>query len=196
MDLRGCRCRTRARRSPRSSPAGASRACAPAMKPAPSSYASAPPKMNPRASAPRIRSGSRGRAQSASWRIDLREVLRVGDQRHEVLEEDPFLREVRDVADLVAEIERHDVRSDDRRGGRAGTGAARAPARRAASASRSSSASLRRSGLRERRPGATSCSTSAACRPAAVRNVRRCRASMPKRASRAHAAATSASLSP
>ena len=42
---------------------------------------------------------------------------------------------------------------------------------------------------------ATSCSTSVACLPAAVRKVRRWRASMPKRERRTHAAAISASLS-
>ena len=76
-----------------------------AMNPAPSSYASAPPKMNPRASAPRTRSGSRGRAHSASCRIVSAKYAAVRDQRHEVLEEDPLLREVGDVADAVAEIE-------------------------------------------------------------------------------------------
>ena len=137
-----------------------------AMKPAPSSYASAEPKMNPRASAPKTSAGSRGRAQSASWRIVSAKYVGVGDERHEVLEDDPFRRKVRNVADPVAEIERHPVRSTVPRSSRTTSRCESSCATRER-ASRSSRASLRRCGFRARRPGATSCSTSAAWRPAA-----------------------------
>ena len=55
--------------------------------------------MKPRASAPRITSGLRGRAHSASWSIVSWNAAGSADQRHQVLEDDPRLREVRDVAD-------------------------------------------------------------------------------------------------
>ena len=131
--------------------------------------------MNPRASAPRMSSGSRGRAHSASWRIVSAKYSGSAIERHQVLEDDPLRREVRDVADPIAQVERSsDVRSTVARSSRTRRRCESSCATRE-SASRSSSASLRRSGLRDRRPGATSCSTSAACRPAPVRNVRRWR---------------------
>ncbi len=59
----------------------------------------------------------------------LREVLRVGDQRHEVLEDDPLAREVRDVADAVAEVELVMPCAPRSRAGRGRAGGGRAPAR-------------------------------------------------------------------
>ena len=63
--------------------------------------------MNPRASAPRMRSGV-ARPRPVREQPDrLGEVLGIGDERHEVLEDDPLGREVRDVADPVAQVECH-----------------------------------------------------------------------------------------
>ena len=67
--------------------------------------------MKPRASAPKISAGFAGPRPVGELVDGLGEVLRVGDQRHEVLEDDPLAREVRDVADAVAEVDAHDVRS-------------------------------------------------------------------------------------
>ena len=55
--------------------------------------------MNPRASTPATRSTGRlAAARAAKVRIDGAERGAVGDQRHDVLEHDARLREVRDVA--------------------------------------------------------------------------------------------------
>ena len=75
---------------------------------------------------------------------------------------------------LSREIESHETRSETLRRSRRNRSCESSCAT-PASASRSSNAALRRSGLRDRSPGATSCSTRAACRPAAVRIVRRWR---------------------
>ena len=50
-------------------------------------------------------SGSSGRASCSSRSIVLAEIGRVGDQRHQILEDDPWLGEVRHVADAIAQIQ-------------------------------------------------------------------------------------------
>ena len=61
--------------------------------------------MNPRASAPKTSVGLARSRPVGELADRLGEVLRIGDERHQVLEDDPFGREVRNVADPVAEIE-------------------------------------------------------------------------------------------
>src|SRR5262245_58674962 len=119
----------------------------------------------------------------------LRERLRVGEQGHDVLEDDPGLGKVRNVPDLGLEIDAH-----------CPTRCRRARQKRswlsscASSASpwRSSRAPWRASGFRERSLG-TSASSRSAWLPAAVANLRRWRTSAPAVTSLAHTAAVSAS---
>ena len=103
-------------------------------KPQPRRSASAPPKMKPRASAPRMMSARAAGPSSSSRSIVSWKYDGVRDQRHQVLEDDPGLGEVRHVADAVAQVEfRPEVTPDSsaRRGGaaRARRAAGRAPAR-------------------------------------------------------------------
>jgi hypothetical protein len=53
-----------------------------------------------------MRSGFRGSANSASCST-VRAALRVGEERHDVLEDDSLLGEVRDVPDLRLQVDRH-----------------------------------------------------------------------------------------
>ena len=95
--------------------------------------------MKPRASAPRITSGLRGRAHSASWSIDSAKTPRVGDQRHQVLEDDPLASGSRG-------------RHGSGRGGRALTGRATTPqVARAAAAARAPAPRRQRLEIVERR---------------------------------------------
>src|SRR5579871_1909750 len=122
----------------------------------------------------------------------LCERLSVDKERRDVLEADPSLREVRNLADLALEIDghywaslrtlRHRSRSDS-------------SCALWASRWRSASASRRRSGLRERSAGPITASRSPDSRSAAVRKARRFRAPIPNWASASHAAITSTSLS-
>ena len=74
-------------------------------KPTPAASAIAAPRMNPRASAPSTRSGCFSFTQSASSRDRLLQRRGVGEQRRDVLEPDARRREVRDLADLRAEVD-------------------------------------------------------------------------------------------
>ena len=64
--------------------------------------------MKPRASAPRIRSTCLPLANSAKLIHGVLQRLRLLKQRHDVVKEDAFLREARDVADVALEF--HDRR--------------------------------------------------------------------------------------
>ena len=142
-------------------------ACA-AMNPAPSSKASAPPKMNPRASAPRIRAGSRGRDQSESWRIASAKYAGSASRGMKSLKTMPS----------VGKSGTSRMRSRDRPSsalptaprGLAERAGARAPGRRGRAArGRRARSFAARVALTEPR----SDSTSVACLPVAVRNVLR-----------------------
>src|SRR5262249_32255428 len=119
---------------------------------------------------------------------------RIAQKRRDVAEDDSLLRPVRDVANALLEVDRHQrsascLRSCQNRSCESSW----------ASSARfwsSSSAACRRSGFRERSDGATICSSRPALRSAAVRNVRRCRAEIPYRESFAQVTATSTSRSP
>src|SRR5438105_8422034 len=123
----------------------------------------------------------------------LPQRLRVGEERHDVPEDDALLREVRDVPDLRLQVDGHTDASCRR------SRQKRSRASSCASSASSWSSSIpvfRRSGLRERSAGATTASRRPASRVAAVLKARRWRGAMPKCASRAHATATSTSPSP
>ena len=152
---RARRRRTRGCTRPTPSPPAACPACARARSPTPSSRASAAPRMNPRASAATTKSTASGRAQSASAAHGRVQRPRVEQQRRDVLEDDARLREVRDVADELRE-----VHFAIRRRSRTSSRCLRCDAT-AARFSSASTASLRRSGLRERSAGARICCSSA-----------------------------------
>src|SRR5581483_3184985 len=124
----------------------------------------------------------------------LPERLAVGEQGHDVLEDDSRLREVRDVADLRGEVDRHQTPATRRRSARQKRSCESSWAS-SASPWRSSSAPWRASGLRERSFG-NSASRRSAWFPAAVANLRSCRTSTPAATSRAQTTAVSTSLSP
>ena len=124
-------------------------------------HASAPPVMKPRASAPRTMSGFRG-SPTRRARRPSPAAPPGREQRHDVLEDDPGLGEVRDVADHRGEVERSRVTERDLRclrRTRARRGAARAPAASSPSVCRSSTPACRRSGFRARSAGATTASS-------------------------------------
>jgi hypothetical protein len=99
--------------------------------------------------------------------------FRVSEERHDVLEDDAWLWEVRDVADQRAEVDcghaqvAASCRSSRRKRSCASSWES------SASSSRSSIPAFRRSALRERSAGATSASRRDASRFAAERNARR-----------------------
>ena len=116
---------------------------------------------------------------------------RVREQRRDVLEPHARRREVGDLPDLRAQVESHGPSL----AGRARRGATTSSCASSASYCRSCNPARGARRCAREAPGATSCSSSAASRPAAVRNVRRCRGVDPKRESCAQVAATSASES-
>ena len=116
-------------------------------KPASSSSASAAPRMKPRASAATTKSTSRGCAQSASSPHRMPDRPVVEQQRRDVLEQDPRGREVGDVADQRPQVGIGHLAM--RRMSRTSSRCLRCEAT-AARFSSASTASLRRSGLRER----------------------------------------------
>src|SRR5436190_12252204 len=107
----------------------------------------------------------------------LRERPLVAEQRHDVLEDDPGLREVRDVANLALEVLDAQCEATWRRSRQKSSWESSC-----ATSARAWSSWMpvsRRSGLRERSAGATSWCSKPAFRSAAVRNVRRWRAVSP-----------------
>src|SRR5581483_440450 len=124
----------------------------------------------------------------------LLERFGVGEQRHDVLEDDSGLREVRDVADLGGQVDGHQIAATRCRSARQKRSWESSCAS-SASPCRSSSAPWRASGLRDRSFG-SSASRRSAWLPAAVANLRRCRTSTPAAISRAHTTAVSTSPSP
>ena len=130
------------------SAAAACRPCAPAPRRQPSSRASAPASMNPRASTPATRS-TPGAPGQLGQRVDARaEAARVGQQRRDVLEDDAGLREVRHVAQPGRDRPRRRVGS--RRLG-VGHGRLRVPARLRRAGRRAAAPAPRRAAARRRR---------------------------------------------
>ena len=173
--------------------AGACRAAAPATKPQPASLRD----RRAEDEAARLRAEHEVRLALRRPRRELvdrlRERLGVEQERRDVLEADARLREVRDLADAALQVDRAvscaDESTDVAR--RRAVGTAPAQPRRAPGGPRAPA--RRRSGFRERSAGATTASSSADSRSAAVRKARRWRGAMPKRASASHAIATSTS---
>ena len=152
--------------------------------------------MKPRASAPRTMSGLRGLRPLRQLVDRLLQRLGFASSGMMSLKTIPASgspgRRGRRASQIDCATERS-LTLGERRAAPARRAAGRAPAPASPSDWRSSRPLLRRSGLRERSAGATSCSSRPASRSAAVRKARRCRGAIPNRASCAQAAAISAS---
>src|SRR2546423_5349643 len=112
------------------------------------------------------------RLDPAGEQVDgLSEGRLVAEQRHDVLEDDPGLREVRDVADLRNEVLRAQCEANWRRSRQKSS--CESSCATSARVWSSWMPASRRSGFRERSAGATSWCSSPASRSAAVRKVRR-----------------------
>ena len=150
--------------------------------------------MNPRASAPRMRSGSRGRAQSASLRMVSLKYSGSAISGMRSLKTN-LGGKVRNVSDSIPEVDArcaHEVRSTVERKSRRRRRCESSWAT-LESASRSSSAFF---AARRAQPGRDELLDQRCLSSYSRDEVRRWRPSTPNRASRAQALATSASLSP